>query len=119
MSTENCVTAFTHAGGVGKLIGQAQVLQGADNSHEFTHADSLNPSVDLAGFVTDADGHCVATAIAGVFCRGGEYFVIVGARFFPINQLRVHGVLSGCDVGEFAYVLKYLRKALTTAAGRA
>ena len=66
MSTENCVTAFTHAGGVGKLIGQAQVLQGADNSHEFTHADSLNPSVDLAGFVTDADGHCVATAIANI-----------------------------------------------------
>lgn len=113
MSAKDCVTSFLHVEGVDKLITQTQVFQGTNCPLELSQSSSKENPVNLSGLVSDSKGHNVPVSVSCGFVRhGGKDFVVVDSRLFPVDELRLQGVLSGSDVGELAYVLKYLRKAV-------
>lgn len=53
----------------------------------------------------------VVTVSTGLGFDGRNYLLIVGAWACPINDLRLHSSLSGCDLAMLTYAAKYLHKA--------
>jgi hypothetical protein len=87
-------------------------LQSADSAHEVAQAGDVKATVDSPGFVAHADHHGVTAPLAtGLGFDGRNYLLIVGAWACPINDLRLHSSLSGCDVAMLLYAAKYLHKA--------
>lgn len=110
---KNGIAPVTHIAQVFKFVHHAEVIENADSGHEVGQTVSLDSAVNLKSFIANTDNHAVsAQGTVGILCQGGEYFVVVGERAFALDDLRVHGVLSGCDVAELGYILKYLRKAV-------
>lgn len=116
MSAKDCVASFLHIEGVDKLVTQAQVFQGTNSPLELSQAGGKENPVNLSCLIADAKSHDVTVGVSCGFIRhGGKDFVVVDSRLFPVDELRLQGVLSGSDIGEIAYVLKYLRKAVAQA----
>lgn len=116
MSTKDCVAAVAHIGFASKLVAQPEAGTGVNSAHEVTEARELNLSINLAGLITNADDHHVtATVPTGLLRYGGKDFLIIGTGIFPLDELRLQGVISGSDASELAYVSKYLRKAVASA----
>lgn len=112
LSRKDGVAPFPHAGFVCQFILQPEVLQGADCAKEVAQAGDVETPVEGAGFVANADNHGVAATLAvGLGFDGRQYVLIVGAWVCPINDLRLHGSLSGCDLAMLTYAAKYLHKA--------
>ena len=116
MSAKDCVTSFLHVEGVDKLVTQTQVFQGTNCPLELSQSSSKENPVNLSCLIADAKSHDVTVGVSCGFIRhGGKDFVVVDSRLFPVDELRLQGVLSGGDIGELAYVVKYLRKAVSQA----
>ena len=116
MSTKDCVAAVAHIGFASKLVAHSETGTGVNSAHEVAKAYELKLSINLAGLVTNADDHDVtATVPTGLLRYGGKDFLIIGTGLFPLDELRLQGVVSGSDASEFAYVSKYLRKAVAQA----
>ena len=112
LSGKDGVAAVAHAGFVCEFIVQAEVLQGADSAHEVAQAGDVKATVDGPGFVAHTDDHGgAATVSTGLGFDGRNYLLIVGAWACPINDLRLHSSLSGCDLAMLTYAAKYLHKA--------
>ena len=112
LSRKDGVAAVAHAGFVCEFIVQAEVLQGADSAHEVAQAGDVKATVDGPGFVAHTDDHGgAATVSTGLGFDGRNYLLIVGAWACPINDLRLHSSLSGCDLAMLTYAAKYLHKA--------
>ena len=112
LSRKDGVAAVAHAGFVCEFIVQAEVLQGADSAHEVAQAGDVKATVDGPGFVAHTDDHGgAATVSTGLGFDGRAYLLIVGAWACPINDLRLHSSLSGCDLAMLTYAAKYLHKA--------
>ena len=112
LSGKDGVAAVAHAGFVCEFIVQAEVLQGADSAHEVAQAGDVKATVDGTGFVAHTDYHGgAATVSTGLGFDGRNYLLIVGAWACPINDLRLHSSLSGCDLAMLTYAAKYLHKA--------
>ncbi len=112
LSGKDGVAAVAHAGFVCEFIVQAEVLQGADSAHEVAQAGDVKATVDGPGFVAHTDDHGgAATVSTGLGFDGSNYLLIVGAWACPINGLRLHSSLSGCDLAMLTYAAKYLHKA--------
>ena len=113
--TKNRVAAVPHEVFMLQLVDHRKVFENTDDSHKAGEPVSVNGTVDLSGVIADADSHSVAAEISiGLILKGKKYFVVVGERAYALDDLRVHGVLSGCDVAEMEYTLKYLRSALAS-----
>lgn len=111
-SGEDGVATFAHGGFFFEFVAQAQALQGADSAHEVAQAGDVKAPVQRPGLVADADDHgAAATLTAGLGFDGRQYLLVVGAWACPINELRLHACLSGCDVALLLYAAKYLHKA--------
>ena len=111
LSRKDGVAPFPHVGLVCEFVVQAEGLQGADGAHEVAQASDVEAPVQGAGFVANADNHGVATTLAaGLGFDGRQYLLIVGAWACPINDLRLHSSLSGCDLAMLTYAAKYLHK---------
>ena len=112
LSGKDGVAAVAHAGFVCEFIVQAEVLQGADSAHEVAQAGDVKATGDGPGFVAHTDDHGgAATVSTGLGFDGRNYLLIVGAWACPINDLRLHSSLSGCDLAMLTYAAKYLHKA--------
>ena len=112
-SAENGVTPFTHIAQVFKFVQHAEVVENVDRGHEVGQPVSLDGAVNFKRAIANADDHTVSTQrTVGLLCQGGEYFAVIGEQAFALNDLCVHEFLSGCDVAEMIYTLKYLRKAV-------
>ena len=112
LSRKDGVAAVAHAGFVCEFIVQAEVLQGADSAHEVAQAGDVKATVDGPGFIAHTDDHGgAATVSTGLGFDGRNYLLIVGAWACPINDLRLHSSLSGCDLAMLTYAAKYLHKA--------
>ena len=112
LSGKDGVAAVAHAGFVCEFVVQAEVLQGADGAHEVAQAGDMEPTVDGPGFIAHTDDHGgAATVTTGLGFDGCHYLLIVGAWACPINDLRLHSSLSGCDLAMLTYAAKYLHKA--------
>lgn len=111
-AVKDCVASFLRVEGVGQFVSESEVLQGADSALKLPQTRGEEHPVNLSAFVAHTQGHDVAVSVTCGFVRhGGKDFVVVDSRLFSVDELRFQGVLSGGDIGELAYVLKYLRKA--------
>lgn len=108
---EDGVAPLAHAGFVFEFVCQIEIAQDADHTHELTEAAGLHQSVEHAGLVANAHHHNVAATLrVGLGFDGRQYFLIVGAWRCAINELRLHGAFSGCDMALLTYAAKYLAK---------
>ena len=115
-SGEDGVAAVAHGVLVFQFVPHAQALQGADSAQEIAQAGDVDAAVQHPAIVAHADHHGVAPAIAaGLGFDGRKYLLIVGAWVCPLDELRLHGSFSGCDVAMLVYAAKYLRAAGTMA----
>lgn len=112
LSRKDGVAPLAHAGLICEFIVKAEVMQGTDGAQEIAQAGDANASIESAGFVANANDHRgAATVAAGLAFDGRNYLLIVGAWACPVNDLRLHSFLSGCDVAMLTYAAKYLHKA--------
>lgn len=112
LSRKDGITPFAHAGLVCEFIVKAEALQGLDGAQEVAQAGDTDAPVKGAGFVANANDHRgAATVAASLGFDGRNYLLIVGAWACPINDLRLHSSLSGCDLAMLTYAAKYLHKA--------
>lgn len=110
---ENRIAALGHPLGLLEFVAQSERFKSDRGAPEVLPSVNQRGAVNLTGIVSDAETEPVSTAGAiGFIEKGGEYFAIVGERVFSLDDLRLHGILSGCDVAEFKYSLKYLTKAV-------
>jgi hypothetical protein len=114
-STENRVETVAHRTDLGELVGQTKVCQNTKAGEEGTEAYRLNGPVDVARLVADANGHPVTPTVTGFLFQGGNNFVVIGANAWPLYELGMHGILTGSDARNVAYIEKYLRAVLVKA----
>lgn len=110
-SREDGIAPFAHAVYSVKLVQQAQALQCRSGADEFAQAIGEECPVELPALVAQADhhGHAAPAELAvGFGLDGGDYVLIVGTWRCRLNELRVHGRFSGCDVALLNFAARYL-----------
>ena len=113
-SGKDGVAPVAHAFFAVEFVGQPQTLESLTRSNELAHALGAEGPVKLPAGVAHADDefHAATTKLAvGFGFDGGCYLLVVGAWACPINDLRLHSSLSGCDLAMLTYAAKYLHKA--------
>lgn len=111
-SPKDGIAPFAHTVFTRQFIREAQAFQRSRQCHELFWPDGLEGPIELPALVANADDHGVPLAIvAGFAFGGGQYLLVIGAWCCPLNELRLHGLFSGCDVALLNYAARYLHKA--------